>query len=197
MSAVGADTGDRGRRRTRIVDAALEVLAAQGARGLTHRATDRAADLAEGSTSNYFRTREALLEAALRRHLELDLGAPPERLPPIGSELSTATARNLVLAAIERILEPSSRTLLIARYELFLEATRRPSLHAELDSARGRFVDLAEGVLAGSGCSHPRLHAAQLVACVDGLLLDQVLAGRTSLDRGGIEDAVDRLLATC
>jgi hypothetical protein len=32
---------------------------------LTHRAVDREAGLAEGSTSNYFGTREALLTAAL------------------------------------------------------------------------------------------------------------------------------------
>jgi len=34
-----------------ITDAAIEVLAAQGVKGLTHRAVDTAADLPPGSTS--------------------------------------------------------------------------------------------------------------------------------------------------
>ena len=45
---------------------------ADGGRGLTHRAVDRRAGLPQGSTSNYFNTREALLEAALARLVELE-----------------------------------------------------------------------------------------------------------------------------
>ena len=48
-------------RRTTLLDAALELVGTQGMRGLTHRAVDAAADLPPGSTSNYFRTRAALL----------------------------------------------------------------------------------------------------------------------------------------
>ena len=59
-------------RRAAIADAALEVLEAEGGRGLTHRAVDRRAGLPEGSTSNYFQTREALLTAALSRLVELE-----------------------------------------------------------------------------------------------------------------------------
>jgi hypothetical protein len=46
-----------------IADAAIGLLAAEGMRGLTHRTVDRAADLPKGSTSYYFRTRQALLQA--------------------------------------------------------------------------------------------------------------------------------------
>ena len=65
--------------RTRQVgDAAIAVLAEQGARGLTHRAVDQAAGLPPGTTSNYARTREALLTLTLTRIAELD----PRRAPP-------------------------------------------------------------------------------------------------------------------
>ncbi|MBX6722355.1 MAG: TetR family transcriptional regulator, partial [Dactylosporangium sp.] len=46
-------------------------------RGLTHRAVDRTAGLPEGSTSYYFRTRQALLHAVVERLAELDAAAVP------------------------------------------------------------------------------------------------------------------------
>ena len=55
-----------------MADAAIAVLADHGGRGLTHRAVDQAAGLPPGTTSNYARTREALLTLALTRIAELD-----------------------------------------------------------------------------------------------------------------------------
>ncbi len=48
-----------------LLDPAIEVVAAEGLRGLTHRAVDARAGLSAGSTSYYYRTRIALLEAVL------------------------------------------------------------------------------------------------------------------------------------
>ena len=186
----------RGARRALLLDAALEVLATEGARGLTHRAADRRAGLPEGSASNHFRTREALLEATLAHHAARDLRAAGAEGAESPQRISRRQARDAIIAAAERILRPDERAL-VARYELFLEASRRPALHAELSRARARFVAAAERILAASGCERPGAHGAQLVACLDGLLLDQVIATPTSLGRDGIADAVDRLLAAC
>jgi DNA-binding transcriptional regulator YbjK len=176
---------------------ALEVLAAQGSRGLTHRAVDRAAGLPPGSTSNYFRTRSALLSAALRRHVELELPASGELEETPALSLSRDQAKGVILAGVDYILEPRRRALLAARYELVLESTRRPALKRDFEAARERFVRLAETLLRASGCSSPRPHAVQLVALIDGLLLDQLLATSFALDRKGIEQAIERQLATC
>ena len=51
-------------RRAQLADAAIELLAASGVHGVTHRAVDRRAGLPAGTASNYFRSREALLVAA-------------------------------------------------------------------------------------------------------------------------------------
>src|SRR3954447_21985523 len=59
-------------RARQVGDAAIAVLAEHGARGLTHRAVDQAAGLPPGTTSNYARTRAALLTLALARIDELD-----------------------------------------------------------------------------------------------------------------------------
>ena len=54
-------------RRTEIADAAITALATRGMRGLTHRAVDQTAGLPEGSSSYYYRTRQALLQAVVER----------------------------------------------------------------------------------------------------------------------------------
>ena len=135
----------------------------------------------------------ALLEATLAHHLTLDLApAAAIEVPP---ELSREDAAALLVVAVEHLRR--SRDLLVARYELFLESTRRPALAADLGAARARFAELAESTVAATGCRDPRAHGRQLVACVDGLLLDGVLGGPTALTPGEVEEAIGRLLACC
>jgi DNA-binding transcriptional regulator YbjK len=54
-------------RRALIADSAIAVLAAGGARALTHKAVDARAGLSAGSASYHFRTRKALITAAVER----------------------------------------------------------------------------------------------------------------------------------
>jgi DNA-binding transcriptional regulator YbjK len=191
------EAGSASAKSQQATDAALAVLAAKGSRGLTHRAVDEAAGLPSGSTSNYFRTRSALLEAAQRRHVELDL-PPASLLDQVGDgRLSKEQAKGLIMAALTRVLEPEGRPLVAARYELILEATRREGLRRQHALARQRIVDLAELALRASGCRTPDRHAAQLVAVMDGIALDQLMEPDSSLDRAGIGELIDRLLDTC
>jgi DNA-binding transcriptional regulator YbjK len=184
-------------RRRVIADAALEVLGRKGSRGLTHRAVDQATGLPPGSTSNHFRTRSALLTAALRRHIELDLPPDADLAEVPDLSLTREQAGEIAIAGVDHILQPDRRALLAARYELVLESTRRGALHREFESARERFIGLVEALLRATGCSTPRRHAVQLVAVIDGILLDQLLATEAALDRSGIEEAVNRQLASC
>jgi len=164
---------------------------------LTHRAVDTEAGLPPGSTSNYFRTRSSLLEAALRRHIELDL-PPAELVEQIGeSELSREQARGLLSAALARVIDPEARPMIAARYELVLEATRRPELLREYARARERVLALAEMVLRASGCESPPEHALQMTILFDGIALDQLLDTERALDPAGVEEALDRFLKSC
>ena len=67
--------------------------------------------------------------------------------------------RALLLAHLDRLLDPAVRPLLTARYELALKSTRRPSLHAVMDDSRQRFTGLAEVLLRAGGCKDPDTHA--------------------------------------
>ncbi|MFC6063145.1 TetR/AcrR family transcriptional regulator [Streptomyces ochraceiscleroticus] len=156
------------RRRELIADTALALLAERGMRGLTHRAVDETAGLPQGSTSNLARTRAALLETAVGRLAEREaaLLTPAESAP--GTPSPDALA-DLLALALHRSLT-RHRELLIARYELALEATRRPELRAVYDRAGSAFREALAGLLAAAGSADPQRHARSLVAWCDGVL---------------------------
>lgn len=185
-------------RRELLADAAIEVLAAEGGRGLTHRAVDRAAGLPQGSTSNYFPTREALLTAALHRLVEYDrpvVGALEELVPE--GPYDPRTAAELVAGTIHTLLEPGRRDLAVARFELVLEARRRPTFQAAFDQVRRGYVAIVEQLLPAAGCKRPQVHAPHLLATFDGLVFNQLFESATALREPAIVDHLERFFAGC
>jgi DNA-binding transcriptional regulator YbjK len=185
-------------RRALIADAALEVLEADGGRGLTHRAVDRRARLPEGSTSNYFQTREALLTAALERVVELERPAVQamEALVP-GGPYAPRQAAELLAEHFKAWLEPEHAHLEIARHELLLEARRRPTFQLALDEVQRRYVALAEEMMPVAGCRNPRAHAPQLLAILDGLIVQNLFQPAGALDAEHVVDLFERFFETC
>ncbi|HVQ98029.1 MAG TPA: hypothetical protein VMS16_04345, partial [Mycobacterium sp.] len=59
-------------RRRELCDAAIQVLADEGSKGLSHTKVDRRAGFPDGTTSVHFRTRNALIYAVAARVAELD-----------------------------------------------------------------------------------------------------------------------------
>ncbi|GGX10027.1 TetR/AcrR family transcriptional regulator [Streptomyces chryseus] len=117
-------------RRAALVDAAIEVLAREGARGLTFRAVDTEAGVPAGTASNYFTNRDALLTQAGARVYE--------RLQPdeetIARQRASAPDRDTYVELMRELVGRVSgfRTGYLALLELRLEATRRPDLSAVL-----------------------------------------------------------------
>lgn len=182
-------------RRTHIADAAIATIAAGGMRGFTHRAVDRAAALPEGSTSYYFRTKEALMQAALTRMAELDV-ADAGDLPNLGGVAGLDELTDLVTALVQRWLT-TGRERTLARYELTLESTRRPELRKTLVELGSGFRMMAERFLAEAGASEPRRRGHAMVACIDGLMFQQVAGvGAGELDPAALRAACRDLLAT-
>jgi len=162
-------------RRTEILDGALTVLAEQGMRGLTHRAVDAAAGLPAGSTSYYFRSRNALVAGCVQRLLERDL---EEDVP--AAEAAVAGGPGLLTEALTAIgvrMATTERRRTLARYELSLAAVRDPALRAEL--VRGGDTIRARGaaLLAGAGAEDPDGAAAEVAAVLDGLVYTALVRG--------------------
>jgi DNA-binding transcriptional regulator YbjK len=195
VTTTGAEIRDR---RAVLADAALGVLAEDGGRALTHRAVDRRAGLPEGSTSNHFPTRELLLTAALRRLVELERPSVRalEALVPGGPYDPRRSAELITELVVDEWLTDLA-DLALARYELILEARRRPEFERELGRVRGEYLRLVEQLLPAAGCRNPHRHAPQLLAVLDGLMVNQLLQPATALSEPEIVDHLERFFATC
>ncbi|KIZ16326.1 TetR/AcrR family transcriptional regulator [Streptomyces natalensis] len=159
-------------RHQLIADTALALLAERGMRGLTHRAVDEAAGLPQGSTSNLARTRAALLESAVRRLAEREAAVlTPDAMPPATSDgsITPAAVAEALSLALHRYLS-RHRQLVVARYELALEATRRPELRAPYDRAGRAFREPMAAMLRAAGSADPERHALSMIAWCDGVL---------------------------
>lgn len=198
----------RASRRAVIADAAISTIARNGMRGLTHRAVDRAARLPEGSASYYFRTRQALLQATVERLAELtsaDLlgsasvldstavpGSTAAPAPP-GHDLDALAA--FATGLVESWLT-TGRERLLARYELALEATRRPELRQILVDSGAAIRAVVTDRFAAAGVREPHQRAADFTAFIDGLLFDQIAgAGTRELTGADLRAAIATLLA--
>ncbi|MER8095140.1 TetR/AcrR family transcriptional regulator [Streptomyces goshikiensis] len=167
-------------RRTLIADTAIDLVAAAGLRGLTHRAVDAAAGLPAGSTSYYFRTRTALIGACYQRLAELDLGDVDADGPP-PAEADRGAAAEALAALLYRWLT-TGRARQLARFELSLEAARTPELAPELHRAGLGARARATAILAGLGAERPEEAAELLVGWTEGILYDR-LAGTLARSR--------------
>lgn len=117
-------------RRAALVDAAVEVLAKEGARGLTFRAVDAEAAVPAGTASNYFANRDDLLTQAGARVYER---LQPDEKTIARQRVSTPDRETYATLMHELVGRISAfRTGYLALLELRLEATRRPELRTVL-----------------------------------------------------------------
>lgn len=133
-------------RRRDLCDAAIQLLADDGAKGLSHLKVDRKAGVPDGTTSFYFRTRSALLRAVAERLAELDLAelqAIADSSEPRGERPSPSRLSQVVIQAGSDPQLYRAR----ARYELTMQATRDPALAAILQQATGAFTKLHREIL--------------------------------------------------
>ncbi|MFG2846668.1 TetR/AcrR family transcriptional regulator [Kitasatospora sp. NPDC048296] len=161
-------------RPTLIADAAIDLIADAGLRGLTHRAVDDASGLPAGSTSNLARTRAALLDLVLTRIVERETADYPVFTEGEGFAPSTTARELLVEVGADMLYRAltTGRRLTLARLELALEATRRPELRAVYDRLGAGFADLAAALLARSGSADPTADARRLIRWCEGVLFN-------------------------
>ena len=112
---------------------------------------------------------------------------------PPGHELDAFGA--LAAALVESWLT-SGRERQLARYELSLEATRRPELRQTLVTTGAAIRAVIAGRFAAAGVPEPDQRAADFAAFIDGLLFDQIAgAGNRELTAPDVRAAIDTLIA--
>ncbi|OBK20581.1 TetR family transcriptional regulator [Mycobacterium asiaticum] len=145
MTANQSRKRDGDERRRELCDAAIEVLAELGSRGLTHGQVDRCAGVPDGTTSYYYRTRAALLRGVGKRVAQIDeanLRSVIER--PLDPDSPFAHLAELTLLQAEG----AGLMLNRARHELLLAAARDPELAAMSQEFGTRVILLAREALA-------------------------------------------------
>lgn len=194
-------------RRAVLADAAIELLAQAGMRALTHRAVDARAGLPQGTTSAYFRTRKALVTAAVQRLADLDRielargGLLPAHPAPGAPDRPLAvpsldTLAEAIAAFIDHWLG-AGRHRALARYACLLESIRYPELRDILAPHETAARAQTRELLAAAGAPDPERRARDLVACIDGLIFDRLVGtGATAAPPPGTPEARNELAAT-
>ncbi|WP_371782332.1 TetR/AcrR family transcriptional regulator [Streptosporangium subroseum] len=182
-------------RRTALLDAAIEVLAGEGSRGLTLRAVDAEAGVPNGTASNYFANRAELLRQVMER--------TRERMTPdasaLGDTMKAEPSRELVTTLMHQLVERvrGDRSSHLAMLELRLEATRRPELQAELTRVFSTELDENIRFHLDAGLPGDRDAVVLLYLAMRGLIVDDLtvpgLLAPYPLD-GLIGDMVTRIL---
>ncbi|MFJ2438667.1 TetR/AcrR family transcriptional regulator [Streptomyces anulatus] len=157
-------------RRTKIIDAALRVIAADGIAGLSHRTVAAEADVPLGSTTYHFGSLDELLVAALRRCNENFVRELRGSESLTGSVGSAGLAEEL--ARLLGRLFAGERGAIELEYELYLAALRRPALRPVAAEWTEEAVELL------SRRTDPET-ARALVALMDGVCLQVLLTGGT------------------
>lgn len=162
----------RGNRRALLAEAAIEVLAHEGGRGLTHRAIDREAAVPEGTAKNYYPTRSALRQLVSQ--------AP--------SGLTSADITRLYASMLRRSAD-NARSQYLALFELHLEAVRNPEVRTALAEIARANADAAVELNAAVGHRMSRRGAGLLDAGMLGVALSVLTLPEDVSDELGLSDA--------
>jgi AcrR family transcriptional regulator len=157
--------------RQRALEAAVELLGAHGVRALTHVRVDERAGLPPGSTSNWFRTRRALLAGVI------DWIAEQERTDFDPAAMPAITGLDGLIEGLCAMTELqtgpfAARTR--ARYALFLELAGDPELGEPLRRQRREFERWTERIVTAVGIPDPGPATRAIMALGDGLLLHRL-----------------------
>ncbi|MFS8101458.1 TetR family transcriptional regulator [Lentzea alba] len=159
-------------RRTALLDAAIDVLAEEGARGLTYRAIDAKAQVPAGTASNYFASRDDLMsEVAIRVNQRL---MPPDEL--VEERLALPRDRSLTLRFMHDIVKraDADKACYLAMMELRLEATRRPDLRTALTKTVADNLDFNIAFNEESKLPGDRMTVLTLYFALTGLIYERL-----------------------
>lgn len=161
-------------RRQDIATAAIELVSEGGTHALTHRRIDRHLGVPEGTTSNYARSRRALVRIVIDEVAALaDIrGGEQRTLPRTVSE-----AVDQLVPALQETVERAVDTR--ARMALSIDLVNDDEFHALLTTdspVRVKLLGDAERMLAALDVAEPRPRAVDFIGLMNGLLFDR-LAG--------------------
>lgn len=174
-------------RRRLLADAAIEVLAREGGRGLTHRAVDREAAVPEGTAKNYHPTRRALFVAVARRMADQHTAAIAQLREQMPEDVTRDDVAVLYAAMLRRMVS-TGRSQVLALVELHLEAVRRPEVRTALGEMAMANADSAVHLHTAVGQPMDRSGGGVLDAGLLGVAISWLSLPADVVDRIGFAD---------
>ncbi|MFE9428674.1 TetR/AcrR family transcriptional regulator [Kitasatospora sp. NPDC006697] len=176
-----------GNRRDLLRDAAIQVLAAAGGRGLTHRAVDTAAGLPAGTAKNYYPTRDALLRGAAERIVEQYHRVTAELTAGGAAPVDRAGLAALIGGLLTNVAGPG-RDRMLAFEELRLEAARRTWLADILDPIAAADFQGFEHAQRAAGLPVTPERAATVTLALHAAIAHLLSGGPQALELSGLDD---------
>lgn len=172
--------------RERALEAAVRLVGEQGVRALTHARVDAEAGLPKGSTSNWFRTRDALVAGVL-------VWIAEQERAELTAAMEPAHTVDEFIEVLTRLLEDATGRYAVrtrARYALFLETTATPNAQPSMRAQRSMFEEWTRGRLSMLGSTDPDAAARALLAFSAGLIVNRLTVAPDTPIRPTVEIAV-------
>lgn len=165
--------GGRGEvRRRQILEAAVRVIGTGGLAAVTHRAVAEEAGVPLGSTTYYFTDRDDLVRQTMAHAVEVEAQRMADALDAVHGEPSVERSVALLTAIFldKSVADPLYD---LALFEMFLEATRNPSVRAQTREWSELIARIVDRLLPPTTPDVPRPVVLQVVAAlIDGLMLE-------------------------
>ncbi|TBW59056.1 TetR family transcriptional regulator [Marinobacter halodurans] len=196
-------------RRRKILEAALEIAAHEGVRGIKHRPVAKRADVPLASTTYYFKDIEELIQDAFmlfaekaNRELEAfykGLNSLIDRALVRGSlhslqgreQLAVELAAYIARYFVQQIRDNTSSVL--TEQAFLAEAMREPGLESLAKEYRKAWLDGVEAIMKRLGTNSPRRDAALLISVVSGMGYDGLLF-RERFSSSFVEGSLQRVI---
>jgi TetR/AcrR family transcriptional regulator, regulator of biofilm formation and stress response len=162
-------------RRHALLEAAVRVIGRGGIAAVDHRAVAAEAGVPLGSTTYYFESKDDMVAQAL--HHVADRESERLEAEVLAGLLDERASIVDQLADLILGTWASERVVLIAQFELYLEAGRRADLRPVAERWDRAYRELLARALACLGTLDPIEHAHLLGAAIDGLLLQHIAKG--------------------
>lgn len=169
--------------QTRALEAAVDLLGTEGLRALTHARVDERAGLPPGSTSNYFRTRAALVAGVSDWIIETELS----QVGAVAPMPQSAAELVAVMCGLVELVTGPNRTLTAARLTVFMEANHDPGIRAAVSRGRAAMEDYLVATLTRLQAPDPIVAAHTLMACAEGVILHRIARHDTTDPRPLLE----------
>lgn len=194
-------------RQTRLLEAAAELVHAQGLGAVTHRGVEKLAGVPHGTVTYWFGSRDGLIAALVNWLCEQSERQCRAIADQLQERLRAGAAPDVgAIATGISAWHEQGVAMHLVRMELELQAAREPAHAKRMLAAAQVFWDMCATVAESLGSDDPARDGRTMAAMLDGILLDRLAhppqdpsvvttAVRWVLDgasRGPERDAIDR-----